>query len=159
MICNDGHELQGDQIIICGTDGALFGETLGSLPVCRLIPKPCDKPFIWNGWITFEQEETQLPEQESTYVICNQPNYGPAQTMVTCMGDNVWRPSIPECKWQGQSFTLHFNKIPIVVYCKDIPIGPTCTVPTIDNAILEPDIQELVPWEDIAVCTEPIYTL
>ena len=95
--------MMGDRELICGNDGETFGITMGEHPVCISTTEPCEVPVIKNGWITFDEKEGAIPYGEESFVICNQPNYAPAQTSVTCMGNNRWSPPIPICTWQGRS--------------------------------------------------------
>ena len=104
VACDRGYELVGDEELICGSDGetnTFFGNP-DDYPECVYLPGPCAKPRITNGWLTYDQGEFEIPYREETFVVCNGPNYGPKQTLVTCMGNNQWEPPIPVCTWRGK---------------------------------------------------------
>ena len=96
--------------MICRDDGETYGITSFNHPVCRKIPEPCDIPRIKNGWITFETDGV-IAYGEEAFVICDQPNYGPDQTRVTCMGNNRWEPPLPRCTWEGRDRVRFLSSI------------------------------------------------
>ena len=101
VACVRGHELIGSEELTCGPDGQTKTENPDEYPECIYLPGPCDKPSIANGWVTYDGPDLEIPFRAETFVVCNQPNYGPTQTLVMCVGNNVWQPPIPECTWQG----------------------------------------------------------
>ena len=110
VACDRGYELIGDEELICGSDGetnTFFGNP-DDYPECVYLPGPCAKPRITNGWLTYDQGEFEIPYREETFVVCNGPNYGPKQTLVTCMGNNQWEPPIPVCTWRGKEIFSNF---------------------------------------------------
>ena len=105
VVCDRGHELIGTEELVCGRDGQATTENPDNYPECIYLPGPCDKPRIENGWVTYDQDDLEIPFRAETFVVCYGPNYGPPQTLVTCMGNNQWQPAIPVCTWQGKSGT------------------------------------------------------
>ena len=107
VACDRGHELIGDEELICGSDGETdtFTGNPDDYPECVYLSGPCAKPRISNGWLTYDQGEFEIPYRAETFVVCNGPNYGPQQTLVTCMGNNQWEPPIPVCTWKGRRRT------------------------------------------------------
>ncbi|KAL5262332.1 hypothetical protein ACHWQZ_G007905 [Mnemiopsis leidyi] len=134
VACDRGHELIGDEELICGSDGETntFTGNLDDYPECVYLPGPCAKPRITNGWLTYDQGEFEIPYREETFVVCNGPNYGPKQTLVTCMGNNRWEPPIPVCTWQG----------------------PTCEFPVIEHGLITPQLDEVLPEQTLTITSK-----
>ncbi|KAL5261977.1 hypothetical protein ACHWQZ_G007621 [Mnemiopsis leidyi] len=133
VVCIQGFERVGDEELICGEDGETFGILNGDRPVCRKIPEPCSRPSIRNGWIAFDEDEEEIAYGKEAFVICDQPNYGPDQTRVTCVGNNQWEPPLPRCTWEG----------------------PTCEFPKVPNGVVSPTMNVVMPWVTLTItCNE-----
>ncbi|XP_063693560.1 complement receptor type 2-like [Bolinopsis microptera] len=137
VVCNSGYERVGDEVLSCGTDGVTFGITNRAHPDCSKIPEPCEIPSIKNGWFVLPNQlgetETVIAYKEAGIVICNQPDYGPDQTRVTCIGNSRWSPAIPMCTWEG----------------------PTCEFPNVANGVVSPQMDIVMPWTTLTIeCDE-----
>lgn len=178
MVCIQGFERVGDEELICGEDGETFGILNGDRPVCRKIPEPCSRPSIRNGWIAFDEDEEEIAYGKEAFVICDQPNYGPDQTRVTCVGNNQWEPPLPRCTWEGKTLhsgfyflcilenlshsalfrlikkrkrTMHLIKL-FQRKNKSIYIaGPTCEFPKVPNGVVSPTMNVVMPWVTLTV--------
>ena len=67
----------------------------------------CEIPRIRNGWITFGGDNRVITNGEEAFIVCDPPHYAPAQTRVTCIGNNRWDPPIPTCTWEGWLRTVN----------------------------------------------------
>ena len=103
VTCVDGFEIKGNKQRLRCTDGHLVPQA----PLCVKKAEPCRQPNIKNGWLTTAMngsravEEAFIPAGDSSYHICFK-HHTPKQVVVTCLGDDVWSPPLPQCVWTGE---------------------------------------------------------